>query len=115
MAPMKSVQMCHSEVGAGMKGDMRRWTWSENDLGSLERTVEKFKRMLVETLDYHCDSALHTLKYNQADEMVKDTFRVGTISILDYGTYDNSNFRIKQMYESIAEKTENNRGSSKRD
>lgn len=55
-----------------MTGDTKRLTWSNRELDSVERLVEQFKRIFIETLDQHPRSGLYTTKYHLLDHMFEN-------------------------------------------
>lgn len=56
--------MWYEESVADVTENKVHQTWSREELGSLGRTIEKFKRTLVQTRNEHFNSFLYTLKYH---------------------------------------------------
>lgn len=68
---MTKVHTRSSKVLAGVTGDIRHPTCSEEELDTLEKRVKQFKNMLVEAVDELCDSGLYTLRDRLLDHMVE--------------------------------------------
>lgn len=50
-APMLSVHTWYSDIVTDLTGDVGRWAWGEKDLSRLQREANKFRKVLIETLN----------------------------------------------------------------
>lgn len=84
-----------SEIVADVSGDMKHWTWSEEEQCNLKRRVMEPKRLLVAKFDQHCNSNLYTEKYRSFDHIVEYARTFGTLSVLNGGAYRHLNLHMK--------------------
>lgn len=63
-------QTRYSVIVADVIGDLGHRACGEEDSCGLERRVKKFKKILVDISEEHCESHLYTLKYHQFLDVV---------------------------------------------
>lgn len=90
-AAVKRVHTCYSEVFVNVMRDMGQRTRRAKNIGTIERTVEKFKRILVETFDEHCVCSLYGLRRHLLEHIAEDIRRFGTLSVLNSSAYERIN------------------------
>lgn len=91
---MAGIYTPYNKTVADMTADMQESVWGEKDLGDLERTVQKFRAMVVETIYEHRDCGLYTITYQVLDYMVNYIQKFETLSVLDSRTYWHFNVHV---------------------
>lgn len=56
--------MRHSEIIADLPGDLGRRAWGQKYLSRLERKIEEFNKMMLQTFDEHFVRELYTVTYH---------------------------------------------------
>lgn len=69
-----------------------------------EGCVNEFEKILVVTFGEHYDSSLYTLKYHLLDDIVYDTQRFGTVSVLARSSFWHFDVHIKLAYKKAPQK-----------
>lgn len=78
--------------------------WSEKELYDQKRTVQKFRRVLLEIFDVYSESGLYTIEYSLPTCMVKDIRIFETLCILDSSSHDYFIAHIKEKYRKALQK-----------
>lgn len=59
------------DIVAKVTEDIEQWLWSEEDPSELEKKVNRFKKMSVETSNDYCNFCPYTLNYHLPYRMVE--------------------------------------------
>lgn len=72
----------YSEIVCVLTGKQEQQAWTEETFEMLVERVKPSRRMLVGTLDEHCDSGSYSLKYNLLHYIVEELPKFGMLSFL---------------------------------
>lgn len=97
-APLTKLNVLYFELLQSMLTDNGPKGFRERYLMELKFTLEHLKRSFVKTFSDHCNLRSYTLKYRLLDDIVKDGWAVGILSVLNASHLEQCNVNHKYVY-----------------
>lgn len=101
---MTRVHLRYSVVAADTAGGIGQRARTDKALVSLKRSLQKLKKITVESFDEHHFSGLYTTKYQLSKYVVDDIQRFTVVSVLYGSLYKRFHVYIKQGFKQTLHK-----------